>query len=54
MGIRWILGKIVGEKAHKRVDNLKYAVLKAWESIDEETVSSRLRAIVKAKGGHIE
>lgn len=48
-------------KSHKNLESLKRDLVSAWNEIDEETLRricekfpERLKAIVKAKGGHIE
>ena len=56
-----ILQEKVNRIPYKSVEALKHAIIEAWAEIPEETIRAtcgafrvRLKAIVKAKGGHIE
>ena len=56
-----ILESDVSKISHSSVTALKQALATAWSNVDQETVrrsclsvTSRLKALVRAKGGHIE
>ena len=55
------LQKKVGSKSHPNVDSLKQSLEAAWADLDPEVVRvacanvrKRLKAVVAARGGHIE